>query len=158
MKYRMLTSEELTHLEEELKQFLIINHVYKEEWERMNRDTPETAQDLVGLFSDQVLQRVYENITYLEHRSKDACLVFKLGNDSIEMIGLQKKDNETDIVTFETPESIHVALSVHPNQVGFFKHTKAYTKLREEEIHQMIEQGCVKSSEEFWKLLLEVVA
>ena len=66
MKYRMLTSEELTHLEEELKQFLIINHVYKEEWERMNLDTPETAQDLVGLFSDQVLQRVYENISYLE--------------------------------------------------------------------------------------------
>ncbi len=158
MKYRMLTSEELTHLEEELKQFLIINHVYKEEWERMNRDTPETAQNLVGLFSDQVLQRVYENITYLEHRSKDACLVFKLGKDSIEMIGIQKKDNDSDIVSFETPESIHVALSVHPKEVGFFKHTKAYTKQREEEIHQMIEQGCVKSSEEFWKLLLEVVA
>ncbi len=157
MKYRMLTSEELTHLEEELKQFLIINHVYKEEWERMNRDTPEMAQDLVGLFSDQVLQRVYENIVYLEHRSKDACLVFKLGKDIIEMIGLQKKNNDTDVVTFETPESIHDALSVHPNQVGFFKHTKTYTKQREEEIHQMIEQGCVKSSEEFWKLLLEVV-
>jgi hypothetical protein len=157
MKYRMLTSEELTHLEEELKQFLIINHVYKEEWERMNRDTPETAQDLVGLFSDQVLQRVYENISYLEHRSKDAWLVFNLGKDTIEMIGLQKKDTETDGVTFETPESIHEALTVYPKQVGFFKHTKAYTKQREEEIHQMIEQGCVKSSDEFWKLLLEVV-
>ena len=157
MKYRMLTTEELTHLEEELKQFLIINHVYKEEWERMNRDTPELASDLVGLFSDQVLQRVYENISYLEHRSKDSCLVFKLGKDTIEMIGLQKKDIDTCVVTFETPESIHEALTVHPKQVGFFKHTKAYTKQREEEIHQMIEQGCVKSSEEFWKLLLEVV-
>ena len=157
MKYRILTTEELTHLEEELKQFLIINHVYKEEWERMNRVTPALANDLVGLFSDQVLQRVYENIAYLEHRSKDACLVFKLGKDSIEMIGLQKKDTETDVVTFETPESIHEALTVHPKQVGFFKHAKAYTKQREEEIHQMIEQGCVKSSEEFWKLLLEVV-
>lgn len=157
MKYRMLTTEELTHLEEELKQFLIINHVYTEEWARMNRETPELAKDLVGLFSDQVLQRVYENIAYLEHRSKDACLVFQLGKESIEMIGLQKKDNETDVLTFETPESIHEALTIHSNQVGFFKHTKAYSKNREEEIHQMIEQGCVKSTEEFWKLLLDVI-
>jgi len=153
----MLTTEELTHLEEELKQFLIINHVYTEEWARMNRETPELAKDLVGLFSDQVLQRVYENIAYLEHRSKDACLVFQLGKESIEMIGLQKKDNETDVLTFETPESIHEALTIHSNQVGFFKHTKAYSKNREEEIHQMIEQGCVKSTEEFWKLLLDVI-
>lgn len=157
MKYRMLTNEELTHLENELKQFLIINHVYKEEWERMNRETPELANDLVGLFSDQVLQRVYENIHFLEHRSKDACLVFKLGKDSIEMIGLQKKNSESSLINFETPESIHEALTIHPKEIGFFKHTKAYSKQREEEIHQMIEQGCVKSSEEFWKLLLEVV-
>jgi len=153
----MLTTEELTHLEEELKQFLIINHVYTEEWARMNRETPELAKDLVGLFSDQVLQRVYENIAYLEHRSKDACLVFQLGKESIEMIGLQKKDNETDVLTFETPESIHEALTIHSNQAGFFKHTKAYSKNREEEIHQMIEQGCMKSTEEFWKLLLDVI-
>ena len=158
MKYRMLTSEELTHLEEELKQFLIINHVYKEEWERMNRETPEIATDLVGLFSDQVLQRVYENIVYLEHRSQDACLVFQLGKETIEMIGLQKKDALDTSIHFETPESIHEALRLHPQKVGFFKTTKAYTKTREEEIHQMVEQGCVKSSEEFWKLLMEVVA
>lgn len=157
MKYRMLTSEELTHLEEDLKQFLIINHVYKEEWERMNRDTPEIAKNLVGLFSDQVLQRVYENILYLEHRSKDACLVFKLGTVAIEMIGLQKKDANSTLVNFETPESIHDALTIYPKEIGFFKHTKAYSKQREEEIHQMVEQGCVKSSDEFWKLLLKVV-
>lgn len=157
MKYRMLTSEELTHLEEDLKQFLIINHVYKEEWERMNRDTPEIAKNLVGLFSDQVLKRVYENILYLEHRSKDACLVFKLGTVAIEMIGLQKKDANSTLVNFETPESIHDALTIYPKEIGFFKHTKAYSKQREEEIHQMVEQGCVKSSDEFWKLLLKVV-
>ena len=157
MKYRMLTTEELNHLEEELKQFLIINHVYKEEWERMNRETPELASNLVGLFSDQVLQRVYENIHYLEHRSQDACLVFKFEKEAIEMIGLQKKEANSLIVNFETPESIHEALTIYPQEIGFFKHTKAYSKQREEEIHQMVEQGCVKSSEEFWKLLLKVV-
>ena len=40
MKYRNLTLEELKHLEEELKQFLILNHVYAEEWETLNKENP----------------------------------------------------------------------------------------------------------------------
>ena len=157
MKYRFLTNEELSHFEEEFKQFLIINHVYKEEWERINNESPEIATELVGVFSDQVLQRVYENIVFLEHRSKDACLVFKLGKEKVEMIGLQKKNVNDMEINFETPESIHRALTKHAKSIGFFTTSKVYFKSREEEIHQLIDQGCVKSTDEFWKLLLEVV-
>ena len=153
MKFRMLTHEELTHLEEELKHFLIVNHVHKEEWEKMNKEQPELARELVGLFSDQVLQRVYENIHFLEHRSTDACFVFHLKTEEIEMIALQKKNNSDTTLDFSTPESIHEALTKEPSKVGFFKHTKAYSKNREEEIHQMVEQGCVKSVESFWESL-----
>jgi len=37
MKYRCLTSEELKELEQELKHFLIANHVYTEEWAALNK-------------------------------------------------------------------------------------------------------------------------
>ena len=153
MKFRMLTQEELTHLEEELKHFLIVNHVHKEEWEKINQDNPTLALELIGLFGDQVLQRVYENIHYLEHRSADACFVFHMKAEEIEMIALQKKNNKDLSIDFSTPESIHDALTNHPSNVGFFKHTKPYSKNREEEIHQMVEQGCVKSVESFWDSL-----
>jgi len=43
MKYRILTADELVHFEEELKQFLIVNGVHGDEWEKMNRETPERA-------------------------------------------------------------------------------------------------------------------
>ena len=76
MKYRMLTADELVPFEEELKQFLIVNGVHGDEWEQMNRDTPEKAIELVELFSDTVLQKVYEKIEFLEFRSVDSCLVF----------------------------------------------------------------------------------
>jgi hypothetical protein len=152
MKYRLLTDEELTHLEEELKHFLIVNHVHKEEWERINKEQPELALELVGLFSDQVLQRVYENIQYLENRTKDACFVFQCDKESIHLIALQAK-NQVTFLDFSTPESIHEALSNHGKEVGFFRHSKPYTKSREEEIHQLINQGCVKSTESFWKSL-----
>jgi hypothetical protein len=153
MKYRMLTMEELSHLEEELKQFLIVNHVHKEEWETINKENPALANELVGLFSDQVLERVYTSIAFLEHRSMDSCFVFHLKEDSIEMIALQKKDNTNTTFDFSTPENIHIALTKYPQNISFFKHTKGYSKKREEEIHQMLEQGCVKSTENFWTSL-----
>lgn len=152
MKYRLLTDEELKHLEEELKHFLIVNHVHKEEWERMNKEQPALAIELVGLFSDQVLQRVYENISYLENRSKASCFVFHCDQEKINLIAIQAK-NENENLDFSTPESIHEALTKHTKDVGFLRHSKPYSKTREEEIHQLIEQGCVKSTESFWKSL-----
>ena len=152
MKYRLLTDEELKHLEEELKHFLIVNHVHKEEWERINKEQPELALELVGLFSDQVLQRVYENISFLENRTKDSCFVFHCYKEKIDLIAIQAK-NENKSIDFSTPESIHEALTKHSKDVGFFRHSKPYTKSREEEIHQLIEQGCVKSTESFWNSL-----
>jgi hypothetical protein len=152
MKYRLLTDEELKHLEEELKHFLIVNHVHKEEWERINIEQPELAIELVGLFSDQVLQRVYENISFLEIRTKDSCFVFHCEKKQINLIAIQaKKENEK--LDFSTPESIHEALTRHSKDVGFFRHSKKYSKSREEEIHQLIEQGGVKSTESFWNSL-----
>ena len=87
----MLTSEELSLLEEDLKQFLVVNHVYKEEWEEINATNPELAAKLVELFSDSVLQTVYEKIEFLEHRSADSCFVFHCLPDKLELTAIRKK-------------------------------------------------------------------
>jgi len=156
MKYRMLTNEELAVFEEDLKQFLIVNGVHSEEWEMMNKTDVEQATKLVELFSDSVLQKVYEKIKYVEHRSESSCMVFKLGADDIELISINAK--ELGSVDLSTPESIHQALSSQSDKLTIFKTKKAYSKNREEEIHQMIEQGCFNSSEAFWILLEKVLA
>lgn len=149
MKYRHLTQEELEYLENDLKQFLIINHVYAEEWEQLNREQPEKATQLIELFSDHVLQRVYEKVRFLEHRSKDACFVFNCKKESMELIAIQVKDQDpgTDL---SSPESIHEALTTRGIHLSFFKNEKQYSGSREEEIHRMLETGCVNSSESFW--------
>ncbi len=150
MKYRILTDEELPLFEEELKHFLIVNGVHGDEWEKMNREHPEEAQKLVGLFSDTVLQKVYEKLKFIEHRTPTSCMVFKLNNDGIEMISINAK---SDAVDLSTPEGIHEALIHQSAALTFFRHTKEYTKERELEIHEMLEQGCVNSSEAFWRQL-----
>lgn len=146
----MLTNEELVIFEEDLKHFLIVNGIHAEEWEAMNKSNPEKAHDLVGLFSDAVLQKVYEKLKFIEHRSEGSCMVFKLGEDKIEMISINAKDDSVDL---STPESIHEAIVTNADKLSFFRSEKAYSKTRELEIHEMVTQGCVNSSEAFWMQL-----
>lgn len=155
MKYRMLTQEELQVFEEELKQFLIVNGVHGEEWEQMNQENVAQATQLVEMFSDTVLQKVYEKIMFIEHRTSTSCMVFKLNDDQIDLISINLKEGAT--VDLSTPEGIHEALSKHANQLTFFKTTKKYNKERELEIHELLEHGCVHSDQSFWALLNKVI-
>lgn len=151
MKYRILSNEELSHLEEDFKHFLIVNGVHAEEWEALNKNDVEKAVQLVEVFSDTVLQKVYEKIEYLEFRSVDTCMVFHLCEDKIELISIHRKaSSEVDLSTIE---SIHETLKNDADQLNFFKTEKPYSKNREAEIHEMIEQGCVLSSSQFWTAL-----
>ena len=151
MKYRVLTNEELIPLEEDLKAFLIVNGVDGSEWGKINVNQPEKAVELVELFSDVVLQKVYEKIQFLEFRSSTSCLIFKCGSESIDLISIQSlPESDCDL---STPESIHEALVKNSDSLTFFKSSKKYNGIREQEIHQMLESGCLLSSEDFWNLL-----
>ncbi len=154
MKYRMLTIEEMEIFDEDFKHFAIANGVSNEEWIEMNESNVEMATKLVGLFSDTVLQKVYENLKFIEHRSPSSCLVFKLNEANIELISLNRKSDEIDL---STAESIHDALVNKSQELSIFKSNKAYSKVREEEIHEMLTQGCVNSSEAFWMMLEKVI-
>jgi len=154
MKYRILTDDELEVFAEDLKHFLIVNGVHSEEWEEINKNDKEKAIQLVELFSDNVLQIVYEKMKFIEHRSPKSCMVFQFKEDEIELISLNVKNGMSDLAT---PESIHDALVNRPNEIALFKTTKKYNKKREIEIHEMLTQGCVNSSEEFWVSLNKLI-
>lgn len=151
MKYRILTDEELQHLEGDLKAFLIINGVDGEAWKQLNETAPEKALKLVELFSDTVLQTVYEKIQFLEVRSPDSCMVFHYGKEQVELISISRKPGTA--CDLSAPESIHEALINHPGGLTWFRTAKSYSKAREEEIHQLLEQGGVLSTVEFWEML-----
>lgn len=154
MKYRMLTAEEMEIFDEDFKYFLITNGVSNEEWLEMNQSNTANAQKLVEVFSDTVLQKVYEKMTYIEHRSAKSCLVFKFNESVIDLISISATDEAVDL---STPESIHKAFVNDAGKLSVFRSTKPYTKSREEELHEMLEQGCVNSSQVFWLMLEKVM-
>lgn len=154
-KYRFLNDEELRHLEVEFKQFLIVNQVYAGEWEDLNRDTPDKALELAGLFSDQVLQRVYEKIRFLERRSTDSCFVFRFDDEQAHLKVMQAKEGSP--ADLSTPESIHEALQRHFDKLSFYKSSKKYSLKREEEIHRTLSQGASVSTSGFWEMLEKII-
>lgn len=150
----MLTAEEMAIFDEDFKHFLITNGVSNETWLELNEQHLDQATELVEIFSDSVLQKVYEKVRFIEHRSPAACMVFKLDQEEITLISISTKSEGVDL---STPESIHDALVHHSGALAIFKTKKAYSKERELEIHTMLSQGCVNSSEAFWILLEKVV-
>jgi|SRR5690554_1688927 len=157
MKYRILTNEELAELEDQLKQFLIVNGVHNEDWKRINEEEPDKALDLIELFSDYVLQIVYENTKYLEKRTPDTVYFFNYGKEKAELIALQRKNKEDSSIDLSTAENIVDVLKNHSLELVFFRQEKAYSKTREMEIHDMFTNGCMKMTEEFWELLQKIV-
>ncbi len=155
MKYRILSDEELSHLEGDLKAFLIINGIDGDAWKEMNAEEPEKALALIELFSDKVLETIYEKIDFLEFRTSDSCLVFKLGEKDQSLVSIQK--NQDSLVDLSTPEGIHDALANHFSELQFFTSKRSYTQEREMEIHTLINQGCVLSTADFWQALQEVI-
>ena len=147
MKYRLLTSEERQIFDEDFKYFLISNGVKNEEWEEMNKSAPDKALKLVELFSDSVLDIVYKKVQFIEFRSTDSCMVFNCLDEHMEVISILPKPNAK--VDLSTPERIHETLSKTADKLSIFKAQKQYSKSREEEIHQLTEQGCVNSQQRF---------
>ncbi len=150
MKYRILTKEEMHIFDEDFKHFMITNGVTNEEWIEMNISDIPKAIALVELFSDTVLQKVYEKLQFIEFRTDDTCMIFHCKKENMELISLNKKSGSSNL---SSPESIHEALSKNPDELSIFRTEKAYNETREIEMHQLFEKGCYVSSQEFWDAL-----
>jgi hypothetical protein len=155
MKYRILAHEELLALEKELIAFLIVNGVHSEEWEKLNKDEPQKATELIQVFSDTVLQKVYEKIQFLEWRSDNICMVYSLQKEWIELIIIKSKNNSS--VKLNSAENIHIALTDNWHELELFHSSKKYDEDRELFIHKLIEKECLISNELFWSQLKQLI-
>ena len=147
MRFRSLSIDELKELETEFKQFLIINQVYNEEWIEMNQKDLEKANALVDLFSDQVLEKVYSKIDFLEKRDRHAFSVFAVTKTDIETITIQSKNQSIELVT---NSQIETALNQHLNELEIYCGTKKLAKDKCDEVFDLIKEGCSISSFDVW--------
>jgi hypothetical protein len=136
-KYRLLTKEELEELEPEFIQYLSANGIDAEKWTSiMAKDKVEMETHLEA-FSDLVIQKSLEKISYLEYRTPDDLKVFHFDKEEAFFIGLK-----SDSVNLE---ELDLQNKAQLKKIDLFKANKKYSESREEEVFDLLNKGCVIS-------------
>lgn len=153
VKYRRLSDAELKEMEEELKQFLIANGIYDEEWVELNKKEPEKALRLVDEFSNIVLEKGLETTKYLIHTSKDMLNAFWFQKEKAMLIQLNCMSKELDFTAqdwmLKVPEIF--------DEITFKKQEKPVAKEnRNAEVFKLISAGALVCDEQYFKSLVDL--
>ncbi|MFT5822083.1 MAG: hypothetical protein ACI8ZM_003339 [Crocinitomix sp.] len=149
-KYRDLTKEELITFEKEFVDYLVVNGIIAEDWEKMKIENNEKAEQIVSLFSDVIMEGVLRKIKFLEIRTKAYVQAVQCLNDKLLMIAVSSKDKAYSMSNFkqETPKEAIVAnFEMHQGE-------KKYHKSREEVLFEMVSQGYDISDGQLFKSLI----
>lgn len=142
LKYRCLTDQELQLLEGELKQFLVANGLYAEEWRELNQKSPEKARELVELFSDLVFEKVLEKAEYLLQRRPSELRVIHCEPTRMVLLGLAIDHPTVDLTQAPYREDLALAMTDAGMQaVRLYRASKQYQGDRAAELFRIMEDG-----------------
>ena len=113
MKYRRLTSEELEQLEDNFIRFLAAQSITGMDWSKMKTENPERAEELIGEFSDVVIEKTLHNVEYLEYKEKQDMKMFHCQAEKIVMYGLFAEGaTDLDFTSDDAPD-VKSEMSAH---------------------------------------------
>ncbi len=150
-KFRLLTLEELQALEKDFIEFLVINGVTADEWEKLKKENVGKAEQIVILFSDVVFETIFRKVEYLEWRSPKEIRSFQCLPHKIVLVGLKApEDSNAD---FTEQEFIQQAMRKPDSSFQVYTTEKEYAKEREIELFEMTKIGCTISDGKLFKAI-----
>lgn len=149
--YRLLSIEELTELEKEFIEYLVLNGIAAEDWVKMKAEDKAGAERMIELFSDVVFEGILRKVNYLEYRAENFIHAFQTLPDKLVLVAMESEDEEN--VNFLDSAFIEAATVNPPDQLYVRTSSKAYSKKRELELFDMIQAGCTISDGGLFKAL-----
>ena len=151
MKYRTLELIELEELKKEFIDFLVLNGIPADEWERIKKEDKQSATATIDLFSDVVFESIMRKTKFLEFRDSKHLHVFQCLQDQLILVAMEvDKEEEVD---FLNPDFLSSAMLTPPKGVKVFTTTKNYSETRELELFKMIQKGCIITDDRLFKAL-----
>ena len=155
MRYAQLTKEQFEELNEEFALFLATQKIDISEWEEIKKNKPEIADEELNLFSDLVWEKVLGKSKYLEHFSKETINLFKCNdNEMLRIVVKSNKDN------FDFTKSDNFEWFIDNSQdksIEYFRGVKKYSKERNDEIFDLIQQGSVVGDGELYEAIFKII-
>jgi hypothetical protein len=150
-KYRYLSLEELQELEKEFVEYLVLNGITADDWEKLKAEDPEKADKVIELFSDVVFESILRKVEYLEYRTPHEVRTFQCLPDRLVVVGM-KAENDPEI-DFTDSGFIQSAMENPPSSLRVYTTEKHYEKPRELALFEMTEAGCIISDGRLFKTL-----
>ena len=150
-KYRSLSLEELHALEKEFVEYLILNGIIADDWEKLKKDDRDKADQIIDLFSDVVFESIFRKVEFLEFRKAKELRTYQCLADKLILVGM-KADPLSD-TDFTDPAYIQKASQAPPDSLKVYTIEKPYSKERELELFEMTEAGCMISDGRTFKIL-----
>lgn len=156
MKYEKLTKEQFEELHEEFAVFLAAQSIDVNEWTRIKEEKPDLAEKELEVFSDFVWEKVLGKTNYLDHFSPQSLNLFKCDEDSIQRIVVKVNKKGIDLLN-EKDFNWFLDNSKDP-EIEYLKGQKPYSKLRNEEIFELIRQGGVVSDGQLYEAIFKLIS
>jgi hypothetical protein len=149
-KYRLLNKTELQELEKEFIEYLILNGIMADDWERTKSEDPGKQDKIIELFSDVVFESILRKINFLEYREPNSIQIFQCLPEKIVVVSMESSDPQAD---FTDPGFIKKASIAPPESLKLFTTDKPYKRDREAELFEMLQTGCVVTDDKLFKTL-----
>jgi Family of unknown function (DUF6495) len=150
MTFRRLNSDELTALEKPFIKFLVANTITGGDWAKMKTQEPERASKLVDIFSDFIFEERLKKVAFIQHQEPKELRLFKCGDEKMQLIGLKvPTDSEIDL----TNAADLAKIGIDTEGSHIYRAEKKYTRGREREIFELMENGCRISDGHLFALL-----
>lgn len=150
-KYRNLSLDELKELEKEFVEYLVLNGITADEWEKLKTEDPEKVDRIIELFSDVVFETIMRKVNYLEYRSTGEVKTVQCLSDKLVLVGM--KGEEGSGIDFTDPHFIQSAIANPPQFLKVYTTERPYSGPRETELFEMIQGGYTISDGKLFKLL-----
>ncbi len=155
MKYTQLTKEQFEELHEEFAVFLAAQSIDVKEWDTIKKDKPELADKELNIFSDFVWEKVLDKANYLEHFSKDTLNLFKCNENDMQRIVVKVKKEGINLLD-EKDFNWFIDHSKDAS-IEYLKGKKTYSKERNSDVFELIQQGAVVSKGELFEGILKII-
>ncbi len=154
MRFRLLSNTELEELSDDFTQFLVVHGLDDETWRKINKEDKEKALQIVEIFSDTVLLKVYSKVKFMSYISENVFTIFQIKEERIDLILVKSNDSE---IAFNTTEPIEVQLNKTVGKWELYSSSKQLGNQVPDEVHKLTLQGCKIESKDIWDFLYSFV-
>ncbi|HOY12539.1 MAG TPA: DUF6495 family protein [Saprospiraceae bacterium] len=139
IKYRRLSIEELTHLEEKFIQFLVVNGISAEDWVKIKSENLDQTNDLIDSFSDTIFEGLMQKTTFFEYADSKMILSYKVDDKKAICYILMIKADSNLVIDPEKPEASIAGIS--PDDFTLTVASKEIQGDRNLFVYQELEKG-----------------